>query len=257
MIIYYINSKSTAIGPSQIIDCHQKMNLCLGDLCVRINGFYAEFIVLDKQLNSSLKWEDYLLVERTIVDLHRLPIANCTLFSFCNTAGRSGKIEVLTLLTSVFHSEQVKNVLDNAINILTYKEDRWNCFYFNSLLLNLQTRDLEVDNSERVLPLFYDYLPIDTKQYFDKIYVDKTKSLRDVFMAVRNKYNKEFVEAMQNYHKTYPNKTIYFQGNKASNIDNIFDNVYDLLIKRGLKQAGNNIWVDEKNNKYFIDLHKM
>lgn len=124
-------------------------------------------------------------------------------FDYSDLMPRKGNIEQLLFFISVFKSQTTVDVLQNALDILLYKEDKWRVTYLQSLALQEPLQDKQFNKNA-----FVDFLSEKAKEYFYK----QTKngaSLSESFRSTKKMYAKDFALALRKYKTAFPEKSIY------------------------------------------------
>lgn len=259
MNIFYVDA---LYDPSELKSIDSYKSIDVGDICfVKNNRHYIKCIVITQKI-ANLKWSDFTCLEsRFILDNYQFESILC---GIDNINKRSGCLEGLSVLSNLFNDKVIIDLLNNAIDILLYKEDKWNTKYLQNLYK--QTIETPSDELEKSEDQFEDEIPFvaffnkEIKKHFYVLY-KSTTSLSVIFRDIRKKYPKDFSSAIKAFNKVYPDKSIYFikasdsqtECNTAQKISDI-DLICSILRKNGFIQQSEKVWTSASGHEICIDM---
>lgn len=208
MIIYFVNKNSTMKGPYDIVDGHRNRIIKVGDVCVceDNNGVSFSLVVSKTNRWNACKCIGYANGELGLE-------GNTLLFSFDGLSKRSGRINEIESLCTIFNEEPLHSFFTNACEILSYKRDLWDVSTFSKMLslspLEMPTmvREEPCTNNKSVT-IFVRYLSKDCRSLFSALYAEG-ETLRKIYQTIRQKYPDDFRQAMKLFLNEYPHSTIY------------------------------------------------
>ena len=210
MNIYFINKYASLKGPFDITDSHRNKIIKIGDVCLRDTQTGIAFMLVVSSVNS---WNACLCAGIAQGDINLN--ANTLLFHFDGISKRSGDIQKLKVLNSIFCEPPLCDFFKNAIDILSYKCDFWNASVFYKIHTNTPIPVLDITNSKNRVgnvdvnrPLFWEYFNEDIQNTFFVERVEK-KSLKSIYKAIREKHPNDFRQALKQFLEDNPNASIY------------------------------------------------
>lgn len=144
MNIYFVSRKSRIKGPSEITDSSRRRIISVGDFCVREREHGIELLWIVQDNMSS--WSACLRVAFTSTSI--ACEANTLLFAYDGASLRHGNLALLQKLFLVFEGN-AHDFFQNAIGILTYKEDCWDAQIFQSFHKSVHILEESLSNNVR------------------------------------------------------------------------------------------------------------
>lgn len=190
------------------MDAHRNRIMKVGDVCIREDSHGVSFLLVVSETN---RWNACKCIGYANGDLGLE--GNTLLFSFDGLSRRSGMINEIGALCSIFTGEPQHSFFANASDILSYKSDLWDVSTFSRML---SLSPLETPTMVREEPATYNtsitkferYLSKDSRMLFLSLH-SQGKTLREVYQIVRQKYPDDFRQAMKLFLKDNPQATIY------------------------------------------------
>lgn len=124
-------------------------------------------------------------------------------FEYSNLVPRKGIQELLQFFICIFKRETTVGFLQNASDILLYKDDKWDVSLLQSLLFAEQYTE---EKSNRTT--FADFLDEQAKYYFYK-QIDNGFHISDAYRLTKTTYPKIFAQALKQFKTAFPEKSIY------------------------------------------------
>lgn len=190
------------------MDIHRNRIMKVGDVCIRQDSYGVSFLLVVSETN---RWNACKCIGYANGDLGLE--GNTFLFSFDGLSRRYGKMNIIKSLCSIFTSEPLHSFFINASDILSYKSDLWDVSTFSRML---SLSPLVIPTMTREEPATYNsditkferYLSKDSRTLFLSLH-SQDKTLREVYMMVRQKYPDDFRKAMKQFLNENPQATIY------------------------------------------------
>lgn len=171
---------------------------------------------------------------------------------------RTGNKDFLNHIKQVFNSSEIKALIQNALDILSFKVDTWDIQVLMRLYHSDKSSSDTIPNtpSSPVIPklLFFHFLTADLYELFLS-HFNETHSIEKSFRVVKQRYPHEFTKAIQAFKLRYPNNNIFdnVAGVSPSNYDKInptidedIESIYNYIVHLGYHQTKNNEWVNDK-----------
>ncbi len=172
--------------PAELLDNYKDSYFQIGDYCLLKSGESTyKFIAITKPLETAKKWDIYPVLD----SIHVAGVTINTkiiLFSYEASIGRKGNIKDLSKLMALIHISEIKNLIKNSIDILSYKTDRWDANILISIIqltnkiANTKVKEKRIKKSESNLdgiPFFTvvagESLPWLTIKRFENLNVSK------------------------------------------------------------------------------------
>lgn len=207
MNIYYVNKNAKFNGPFDAQDSHHKRFMNIGDVCLLERENDLIFLYIVSEINS---WKSCKFLGNTTEKIHLE--GNTMLFAFDGRTCRKGNLILLRQLISVIKDALLLRLIQNAIDILSYKEDLWDLSLIVDMYQQVIVEPESALGSSQVTPTqikrFVDYFDDEVR----RIYVELSQSdmtARNVFLSIRNKFPQQFRKAMKAFLADNPNSSIY------------------------------------------------
>lgn len=124
-------------------------------------------------------------------------------FEYSSMVPRKGIIEDLQFFIGIFKKNTTVGLLQNALNILLYKEDKWNVSILQSLLL---TEEFKEEKASR--RSFVDFLDNQARDFYCK-QIKNGSSVSDAYRLTKTAYPKNFNLSLKLFKAAFPEKSIY------------------------------------------------
>ena len=212
MNIYFVSRYSRLKGPFDILDSHREHIIKFGDICLRDTIEGVAFYVVN---NSSNSWNACKLVGIGKNDiLHE--IGNTLLFSFDGLSRRKGEIALIKQIAPCFREKVIDDLFRNAIDILEYKKDFWECSLFpkffaasKELIERSEVEMPEASPDSNLYPsVFAKYLSKELLEPLIKS-LDEGFELKEAYLTLRENHPVLFRKALLMFLTENPQGTIY------------------------------------------------
>lgn len=210
MNIYFVSRKSRIKGPSEITDSSRRRIISVGDFCVREREHGIELLWIVQDNMSS--WSACLRVAFTSTSI--ACEANTLLFAYDGASLRHGNLALLQKLFLVFEGN-AHDFFQNAIGILTYKEDCWDAQIFQSFHKSVHILEESLSNNVRphvedpfMRLLFLNYLEEPLKREFCDL-INQGLEPKQAYATLRANHSVDFYKALEIFLRDNPTRTIY------------------------------------------------
>lgn len=124
-------------------------------------------------------------------------------FEYCDLKPRKGNKELLCFFRDVFKRKMTVKYLQNALDILLFKEDKWDVSLLQSIIYADEKLEEKVNKQS-----FVDFLDEQTKDFYNK-QMDNGKSVSDAYRLTKASFPKAFAQSLKRFKAAYPEKSIY------------------------------------------------
>lgn len=131
-------------------------------------------------------------------------VKSLLIFEYTDLMPRKGTQEYLSFFIGIFKKKATIDFLRNALDILLYKEDKWDVSILQSMAL---AEKLAVDGPEQKLS-FIDFLDKHTKEYFHE-QIRKGRTASEAYRIIKTKYPRAFSQSLKQFKVAFPEKSIY------------------------------------------------
>ena len=126
------------------------------------------------------------------------------IFEYSDLMPRKGIQEYLSFFIGIFKKKTTIDFLQNALDILLYKDDKWDVSVLQSMAL---AEILVVDIPDQKL-FFIDFLDKHTKEYFHE-QKRKGRTASEAYRLIKTKYPRAFLQSLKQFKVAFPEKSIY------------------------------------------------
>lgn len=210
MTIYFLNKKSTLNGPFDVTDAHFNKIIRIGDVCIRDTDCGMQFLLVVSNIN---RWSSCNCIGLSNVIKHDIE-ANMLLFSFDGINRRKGDVSSLELLSEAFADDPLHSFIQNALDILTFRQDYWDIQLFldihslSPITISDEKRMKSITEIYEQVPMFINYFDSEMKNLFYELQSENL-TMREIYTKIKKLKPKDFRKAMRNFLMENPDSNIY------------------------------------------------
>jgi hypothetical protein len=124
-------------------------------------------------------------------------------FDYSDFNPRNGIHEQLRFFINIFKKRTTVDFLQNALDILLYKEDKWDVSLLQSMAFAEECIDEKV-----IMYSFVDFLDEQAKNFFNK-QIERGCTVSDAYRLTKTTYPIVFAQSVKRFKAVYPEKSIY------------------------------------------------
>lgn len=117
-------------------------------------------------------------------------------------------------MSEAFADDPLHGFIQNALDILTYRQDFWDIQLFldihslSPITISDETRMKSITETDKQLPMFINYFDSEMKQLFYELQSENL-TMREIYTKIKKLKPKDFRKAMRNFLMENPDSNIY------------------------------------------------